>query len=168
MNTTPSIDDLLEGLIFAISDDIIPSLGDAKAYATAAMMQSVLQEIRQLLPVFDAYLVDEHNGMTRTLRDAAAALGDASGEAADHVRERASTLGQWSDLPAPPDREATTAAHRALGEALVATMLDLDVLQRASDTRADAALDVVRGHFGPRYLRDVATVLVGAGMLGRG
>ena len=168
MNTTPSIDDLLLGLIIAITDEIVPNLANAKAYATASMMQSVLQEIRQMLPVLDTYLVDEHNGMIRTLRNAAKALGDAAGEEADRIRERASTLGQRDDLPAPPDHDAIASAHRELGEALVANVRDLDVLQRAGDTRADAALDEIRAHLLPRYVRDVATVTVGAGMVGRG
>ena len=168
MNTTPSIDDLLLGLIIAISDEIVPNLANAKAYATASMMQSVLQEIRQMVPVLDTYLVDEHNGMARTLRDVAAALSDVPGPAADRIRERAATLGQRDDLPAPPDHESIAAAHRVLGEALVANVRDLDVLQRAGDTRADAALDKIRAHLLPRYVRDVATVTVGAGMVGRG
>lgn len=168
MNTSPSIDDLLSGLIVAISDEIVPSLANAKAYATASMMQSVLQQIRQMLPVYDAYLVDEHNGMTRALRDTAAAIEGVAGPQADRVRERASTLGQRADLPATPDRAQIATAHRELGESLVATLTDLDVLQRAGETRADMALDVVRSHFGPRFQRDVATILVGAGMVGRG
>lgn len=168
MNTTPSIDELLAGLIAAISGEIMPNLANATAYATAAMMQSVLQEIRQLLPVFDSYVVDEHNDMTRTLRDTAAALDGVAGDEADRIRGLAASLGQWPDLPAPPDREAIAAAHRALGESLVATMIDLDVLQRAGETKADTALQIVRGHFGPRLVRDVETITVGAGMLGRG
>ena len=168
MNTSPSVDDLLAGLIAAISDDILPNVANAKAYATGMMMQSVLQQIRQVLPVYDGYLVDEHNDMTRTLRDAAAALGDATGPEADRIRERAAHLGHWADLPAPPEMAAIATAHRVLGDALVATVADLDVLQRAGDTRADDALQVVRGHYGPRYLRDISTILVGAGMLGRG
>ncbi len=168
MNTTPSIDDLLLGLIIAISDEIVPNLANAKAYATASMMQSVLQEIRQMVPVLDTYLVDEHNEMIRTLCNAATALGDAAGEEADRVRMRASTLGQWADLPSPPDHDAIASAHRELGEALVANVRDLDVLQRVGDTRADAALDEIRAHLLPRYVRDVATVTVGAGMVGRG
>jgi hypothetical protein len=168
MNTTPSIDDLLHGLIVAISDEIVPNLANEKAYATASMMQSMLQEIRQLLPVFDIYLVDEHNDMIRTMRDTAAALGAVEGAEADRIRERAATLGTWADLPAPPDHQGIASAHRELGQALVDTMIDLDVLQRAGETSADAALDVVRGHFGPRYVRDTATIVVGAGMLGRG
>ncbi len=168
MNTTPSLDDLLSGAIAAISDDIIPNLGDAKSAATAMMVQSVLQQIRQMLPVYDDRLVDEHNGMTRTIRETAVCLDGVDGDQADRIRERATTLGQWADLALPPDRDVIIAAHRALGESLVATLVDLDVLQRAGETRADTALEVLRAHFGPRYVRDTATILAGAGMLGRG
>lgn len=167
MNTSPTVDDLLAGLIVAIGDDIVPNVTNAKAAATAMMMQALLQSIRQVLPVYHANITDEHNAMTRTLRETADVLGGAIGPEADRIRARAAELGAWVDLPAPPDQAATMAAHRTLSEALWDTIADLDVLQRAGDHRADAALQVVRGHLGPRYMRDVATVVVGAGFIGR-
>ena len=168
MNTSPSIDDILEGIIQVIDAEIVPSLNNEKANATTAMVQALLQGVRQLLPVYDTYLVDEHNDMTRTLRDVAGELREAGGPAADRIRERAATLGAWADLPAPLDRGEVMAAHRELGRALEATMIDLDELQRAGDDRADAALQIVCGHLAPRYARDVATSLVGEGFVGRG
>ena len=60
------------------------------------------------------------------------------------------------------------AAHRALGLALQDDMIDLDELQRAGDTDADVALDVIRAHLGPRLVRDVQTFLVGDALVGRG
>ena len=168
MNTTPSIDDLLAGVIMGIDDDILPSLGNPKAQATAVMMQSILQGIRQLLPVHDQHLVDEHNAMTTVLRDTAHTLGDIEGPAADRVRDRASTLGQLDDLPAPIDRAAVAETHRELGHALEATMIDLDELQRAGETAADDALAVLRAHLAARFLRDVGTFSVGEGFVGRG
>lgn len=168
MNTEPSFDDILEAVIQAIETDIVPALSTAKAHATAAMMQAMLQSMRQTLPVYDAYLVDEHNDMTRTLRDVADTIGAVEGPAADRIRERALTMGRWDDLPAPLDREQVMAAHRQLGHALEASMIDLDELQRAGDANADAALLVIRAHLGPRFVRDVATQAVGGGMLGRG
>ena len=168
MNTSPSIDDLLAGIIAAIDDDIVPALANPKAHATAAMMQSLLQGVRQLLPVYDAYLIDEHNDMTRVLRAMAAELDTVDGEAADRVRARAATLGQLPDLPPPLDRDQLMAAHRELSQALEVSLIDLDELQRAGHRRADAALEVLRGHLGPRYLRDVEAFTVEGGMLGRG
>lgn len=168
MNTSPSIDDLLAGVIMGIDDDLLPALANPKAQATAVMMQSILQGIRQLLPVHDVHLVDEHNAMTAVLRDAAASLGDVTGPAADRVRERASTLGRRDDLPAPLDRSSAVEAHRELGHALEATMVDLDELQRAGASTADDALLVLRAHLAPRFLRDVGTFSVGEGFVGRG
>lgn len=168
MNTTPSIDDLLAGVIMGIDDDILPALGNPKAQATAVMMQSILQGIRQLLPVHDSHLVDEHNAMTTVLRDAAELLGDTTGPPADRIRDRASTLGQRADLPAPMDTSAAVSAHRELSHALEATMTDLDELQRDGATAADEALGVVRAHLAPRFLRDVGTFAVGEGFVGRG
>ena len=46
------------------------------------------------------------------------------------------------------------AAHRELGLALQDDMVDLDELQRSGDTDADATLDVIRGHLGPRLVRE--------------
>lgn len=168
MNTSPSIDQILAGIVIAIDDEILPGLGNPKAYATAQMMQSLLQGVRQSLPVMDDQLVEEHNDMIRTLTATAAALGDATGSAADRIRERAATLGEWEELPPPADRDATIAAHTELGRAIEASFLDLDELQRAGVASADDALQVVRGHLGPRFVRDVKTFCVGEGFLGRG
>jgi len=99
MNTTPSIDELLEGLIFALSDEILPYLNNEKSQATAVMMQSVIQEIRQLLPVFDAYVAQEHNEMTKVLRDVASLVGDIDSDAALRISERGATLGAVADVP---------------------------------------------------------------------
>ena len=168
MNTSPSIDDILTSLIYAISNDLMPNLSNPKAQATAAMMQSLIQELRQMVPVYDSYVVDEHNAMTKVLRDTAAAIEGVTGQEAQAIRQRAQTLGALADLPAPINREKVLVAHRQLGKALEQTIIDIDVLQRAGDPRGDIALDVVRAHLAPRYARDVATVVAGAGMLGRG
>jgi hypothetical protein len=167
MNSSPTADQILEGVLLAIDDEILPALDNPKAYATAQMMQSLIQGVRQMLPVLDEQLVDEHNDMIRTLSDTAAALGDATGESANRIRERAATLGQWDALPPPLDRDAIVAAHLQLGRAIEATFLDLDELQRAGVDAADEALQVVRGHLGPRYVRDAETIVVGEGFVGR-
>jgi hypothetical protein len=168
VNTSPSIDQMLEGVLISISTDIIPNLVNPKAHASAQMMQSLIQGVRQILPVYDQYLAEEHNQMMEVLRDVAERLDGTSGEAAERIRERASTLGQGEEIPIPLDRDAVMAAHRELGFALQATMIDLDELQRAGNTDADAGLDLVREHMGPRIMRDVQTVLVGNALLGRG
>ena len=168
MNTSPSIDQMLEGVLISISNDILPNVVNPKAAASAQMMQSVIQGIRQLLPVYDQYLVEEHNQMMEVLRDVAGAIGGSSGAAADRIRERAATLGQGDEVPIPIGRDVLMDAHRELGFALQESMIDLDELQRAGDTDADAGLELIRGHFGPRIVRDVQTFLVGNALLGRG
>jgi len=168
VNTSPSLDDLLAGVIISIETDIVPELQTMKGHATAQMMQSLLQGVRQLLPVYDAYVTDEHNDMTAVLRDAADALEGVDGAAVDRIRARAATLGQWADRPAPPDRAELVDAHRQLSQALTDTMRDLDELQRTDVAEADAALDVLRGHLGPRYVRDTQSFCIDGGMLGRG
>jgi len=168
VNTSPSIDQMLEGVLISISTDIIPNLVNPKAHASAQMMQSVIQGVRQLLPVYDQYLAEEHNQMMEVLREVAGAIDGSTGSAADRIRERATTLGAGDDVPIPLDRDVVMAAHRELGFALQETMVDLDELQRAGEDDADAALDIVRGHMGPRIMRDVQTFLVGDALLGRG
>jgi hypothetical protein len=168
VNTSPSIDQMLEGVLISISTDILPNVVNPKAAASAQMMQSIIQGIRQLLPVYDQYLAEEHNEMMQVLRDVAGAIEGSSGAAADRIRERASTLGAGDELPIPLDREVVMAAHRELGLALQESMIDLDELQRAGDTGADVGLQTVREHMGPRIMRDVQTFLVGDALLGRG
>jgi hypothetical protein len=172
MNTSPSIDQMLEGVLISISTDIVPNLVNPKAHATAQMMQSIIQGVRQLLPVYDQYLAEEHNEMMALLRDVAARLDGTSGDAADRIRERASNLGSGEELPIPVDREAAVAAHRELGFAMQATMIDLDELQRNGDAAdngsADDALGLIRGHLGPQIVRSAETFLVGDALLGRG
>lgn len=170
MNSLPGPDGLLEGVIIGLEQEVLPFVGNEKAAATVAMMQSILQGVRQMLPVYDAYLVEEHNAMTATLRAAAAALEGVQGAEADRIRERATTMGRLPDLPPPADRGAVIDAHTRLGRALEACVLDLDAIQRNADTVAagDAALREIRAHLAPRIARDAAVVSVSAGMIGRG
>jgi hypothetical protein len=167
MNTTPSIDELLESLIFALGDEILPYLTNEKSQATAVMMQSVIQEIRQLLPVFDAYVAQEHNEMTKVLRDVASLVGGIDSEASLRISERGATLGAVVDVPVPENNDVNS-AHRALGFALQDTLRDLDELQRKGFTVADDALDIVRSYLYPTFVRYANTVSIEGGMVGRG
>lgn len=168
MNTVPSIDDLLEGFIVSIQQEIIPHLVNPKAVATAMMMQSLIQEIRQVLPVFDTTIANEHNQMTATLREVAALLGSTTGPEAERIRDRAASLGSLADVPIPVDQAPVRAAHQQLGFALQDTIVDLDSLQRAGNGDADAALNRVREYLMPVIMNHVAAITVGGGMVGRG
>lgn len=168
MNTTPTIDDILEGLIVALQNEIIPHLSNAKSVATAMMMQSLVQQVRQVLPMMDASIANEHNEMTRTLRETAALLGDVAGPEADRIRERAATLGTLADVPVPVDQAPVREAHTRLGYGIQDTIADLDVLQRAGHASADAALNRVREYLLPTIMQNIAAISVGGGMVGRG
>lgn len=171
MNATPGIDGLLEGVILGLANEIMPFLTNEKAAATAAMMQSILQGVRQTVPVYLPALVEEHNAMTATLRNAADALAGVTGPEADRIRERAATLGSLPDLPTPVALDTTVGVHTELSRALEASISDLDVLQRAGGPEAAAAdrsLDEIRSHLAPRYLRDHLTITVAGGFIGRG
>jgi hypothetical protein len=168
MMTNPTLDDLLEGLIVSLENEIMPHVGSPKAYTMCQMVQSLIQEVRQAMPVYDTYIAQEHNEMTKVLRDVAAALGDTTGPEADRIRTRATTLGTKADVPMPADQEPIRAAHQELGYALQDCITDLDVLQRAGNTRADTALQSIRAHLLPRIVRDVATLTMAGGMAGRG
>ncbi len=168
MNTNPSIDTLLEGFQFALQEEIIPFLANPKAQATAAMMQSLIQELRQLIPVYDKYIAEEHNSMIKVFRECAGKLDGVSGAEAERVRERAAQWGVVQEVLLPPEQEPIRVAHRAMTMALQETITDLDGLQRAGETRADDALNVVRAHLVPRIARDVATVSLEGGFVGRG
>jgi hypothetical protein len=167
MYTRPSIDDLLEGVIVSLQNDVMPAVGNPKAQATVGMMQAVLQQVRQTLPQYEALLIDEHNAMTRVLKEVAAMLGETPGPDADRIRERANTLGARPDYPEPVDKRELSDAHFACSAALTDTIVDLDALQRQGNTKADEALEKVRAHLAPRYVRDVQVMSLGAGMVGR-
>jgi hypothetical protein len=167
----PSIDDMIEGVMLAIQDELVPYLSNEKAVAAAAMMTSVLQGVRQLLPVRLAAQIEEHNDMTRTLREVARLLDGVTGPEADRIRERVAAHGHLPDLPPPPDTDAVERAHHHLSRALEASIADLDVIQRAGGPDgavADAALATIRAHLAPRYLRTMAAMHVGEGFVGRG
>lgn len=168
MNTVPTVDDLLEGFIIALSNEIMPFLNNPKAVATAAMMQSLLQEVRQVLPIFDKTIAEEHNQMTQTLRDVAAKLEGIGGAEADRIRERAASLGSLADVAIPVDQQPIRDAHQKLGYALQDTISDLDVLQRAGETKADEALNRLREFLTPTIINHVTAISVGGGMVGRG
>jgi hypothetical protein len=55
-----------------------------------------------------------------------------------------------------------------LGYALQDTITDLDVLQRAGNTNADAALNTLRSFLMPTIVNHVSAISVGGGMVGRG
>jgi len=168
MMTNPSLDDLLEGLIVSLENEIMPHVSSPKAHVMCQMVQSLIQEVRQAMPVYDTYIAQEHNQMTQVLRDIAAALGDSAGPEADRIRQRANTLGAKADVPMPADQEPIRTAHQELGYALQDCITDLDVLQRAGNGRADTALQSIRAHLLPRIVRDVETLTIAGGMAGRG
>jgi hypothetical protein len=168
MNTTPSIDDLLEGLIVALQNEIIPHLSNAKSVATAMMMQSLIQQVRQVLPMLDASIAHEHNEMTRTLREVAALLGDVPGPEADRIRARAASLGSLANVAVPADQTPVREAHAQLGYGLQDTISDLDVLQRGGHASADVALNRVREFLMPTIMQNIAAISIGGGMIGRG
>jgi hypothetical protein len=171
MNASPGIDGLLEGIMVGLGNEIMPFLNNEKALATAAMMQSILQGVRQSFPIYLAALVEEHNSMTSTLREVGATLSHAQGAESDRIKDRAATLGQLLDLPTPVALEETLRAHTELSKALESTIGDLDVIQRsgsADAAAADAALNAIRAHLAPRYLRDHLSIVAGSGFLGRG
>lgn len=168
MMTKPLVDDLLEGLIIALENEVIPFITSPKAQSTGLMMQSIIQEIRQILPVFDTYIAIEHNQMTQVLKDMSAAIEGVSGPEADRIRDRAKTLGVRPDVVVPLDQAPIRESHRELGFALQENMTDLDVLQRAGEAKADVALQILRTHLMPCIVRDVETLTVGAGVAGRG
>ena len=78
MMTNPTLDNLLEGLIVSLENEIMPHVSSPKAHVMCQMVQSLIQEVRQALPVYDTYVAEEHNQMTQVLRDVAAALGDSA------------------------------------------------------------------------------------------
>lgn len=168
MYTTPSVQDMIEGIIVSLNNDILPELRSQKAQTCAVMMQTLLQCIGQLAPVQQQLMAAEHNAMTATLRDVAAIVGESSGAAADRLRQRAATLGARPDTAPIPSYDAIATDHRELSQGLVETLEDLDELIRCGNGVAEAALLRLREHLGPRTAQEYGTFIVGQGMAGRG
>lgn len=168
MYTNPSPVDLLEGVIVALQQDILPSVNNEKAQVTTVMMQAVVQQVRQLIPVYLQNLAAEHDAMVRVFRDMAAIVGESAGPEADRMRQRGSTLGTQDQYAPIPALDEVMAAHRALSEALVDSVRDLDVMASNGSEAAEAALQRMRAHLGPRAFSDFSTYVVGEGMAGRG
>jgi hypothetical protein len=169
MWTSPSTQELIEGIIVALNNDVVPDLRSDKAQTAIGMIQVLLQCIAQKTPVEQQAMAAEHNAMTAVLRDVGELAGGKGLAASGRIRERAVTLGGRPDMPAIPSYAEIWAAHLELSKALTATLDDIDELLRAGpNPAAEAALTRLRVHLGPRTAQEFATYVVGAGMVGRG
>jgi hypothetical protein len=168
MYTTPSIADMVEGIIVSLNADILPELQSQKAQTCAIMMQTLLQCIAQLAPVQQQLMAAEHNEMAATLRDVAAIVGESSGAEAERIRQRAQTLGARPDTAPIPSYDEIATDHRELSQGLIETLDDLDGLIRGGNSTGEAALTRLRQHLGPRTVQEYGTFVVGQGMAGRG
>lgn len=167
MLTHPSSDELLEGCIISIQNDILPNLANQHAQVSAVMMQALLQCVRQRLPVEQQVMAAEHNQMIALFRDLGT-LANAESEAGKRLRDRAQSCGASENLPVPPAFDEVVSRYRELSQAVVDTLDDLDALISEGDTSAQEALLKVRTYLGQRTATDFATLVVGAGMAGRG
>jgi hypothetical protein len=167
MFTRPSSDDLLEGCIISLQNDILPNLANEHAQVCAVMMQALLQCVRQRLPVEQQIMAAEHNQITALFREIGP-LATGESEAAARLRERAASCGSHDDLPVPPAFDEVVTRYRDLSQALVETMDDLDTLLDEGEANAQEALQRVRTYLGARTAADFGTLVVGAGMAGRG
>jgi HPt (histidine-containing phosphotransfer) domain-containing protein len=169
MWTSPGTQELIEGIIVALNNDVLPDLRSDKAQTAVVMIQVLLQCIAQKTPLEQQAMAAEHNAMTAALRDIGDLAGGAAGAASERLRQRAKTLGGRPDMPAMPAYAEIWAAHLELSTALTATLEDIDELLRAGpNPAAEAALTRLRAHLGPRTAQEFATYVVGAGMVGRG
>lgn len=167
MYTHPSSDEILEGCIISLQNDVLPHLTNQHAQVAVVMMQAVLQCARQRIPVEQQLMAAEYNQMTAVFRDVAA-LVESDSEAGARLRGRAQACGSQAEIPVPPAFDDVVARYRELSDAVVDTLNDLDILIRAGDEQAQAALMRVRAYLGPRTAADFGTLVVGAGMAGRG
>lgn len=167
MLTHPSSDELLEGCIISLQNDILPHLANEHAQVSAVMMQALLQCVRQRIPVEQQIMAAEHNQLTALFRDIEP-LANAESEAGKRLRDRARSCGSRNDLPTPPAFDDVVTGYRDLSQAVVDTLDDLDALIAAGDAAASDALLKLRTYLGQRTATDFSTLVVGAGMAGRG
>lgn len=167
MLTHPSSDELLEGCIISLQNDILPYLANEHAQVCAVMMQALLQCARQRIPVEQQIMAAEHNQLISLFRDLAP-LANAESESGKRLRERAQSCGSREELAVPPAFDDVVSRYRDLSQAVVETLDDLDTLISEGDQSAQEALLRVRTYLGQRTATDFATLVVGAGMAGRG
>lgn len=168
MYTKPGAADMIDGVLASLRNDIMPELTTQKAIVAVVMMQTLLEGVKQRIPVEQQIMAAEHNQMVALYGQMASTIGAAPGPEADRIRERATTLGAIEALPTLPNYDDLQAAYRELSEGLVATLEDLDVLIQQGSPGAEEALQQMRGYLGPRVVADFTTYFVGAGMAGRG
>jgi hypothetical protein len=167
MFTHPSSDELLEGCIISLQNDILPNLANQHAQVCAVMMQALLQCVRQRIPVEQQIMAAEHNQMTALFRGLRT-LANGDSKAGVRLRERAEACGAQEDVPVPPAFDEVVSRYRELSQAMVETIDDLDELIREGDESAQEALLQVRAYLGARTATDFGTLVIGAGMAGRG
>ena len=168
MYTTPSVADIVDGVIASLMRDVMPELTSQKAVVALVMAQSLLEGIKQRVPIEQQLMASEHNQMTALYRQMARTVDSVRGEAADRIRQRAASLGALADLPVVPNFDDLSTAYRALSQGLVETLEELDALIRSGSAEAEAALQEMRTYLGPRTIAEFTTYFVGAGMAGRG
>lgn len=168
MYTSPSADDMLEAVQIALQKDIAPECTSERAQVAIAMAQALLQSARQVIPVAQQYMVEEHNQMLALYADIAKALEGCSEPEAQRIRQLASDIADRAPLPEMPPYNQIAAAHDKLTEGLVDVVRDLDALIRRGNDAGTEALMRFRAAMGPRIARDFGTIVVGAGMAGRG
>ncbi|MCZ2107997.1 MAG: hypothetical protein LC118_00235 [Dehalococcoidia bacterium] len=168
MYTSPSIAEVIDGVIASLNRDVMPELQSQKAAVAVIMMQTLLEGVKQRVPIEQQMMAAEHNQMTAVYREMAQSIGSATGPEAERIRARAATLGAYPDLPQIPAFDDLARAYRELSQGLVDSLDDLDRLIRAGNAGAEAALEQMRTYLGPRTIADFTTYFVGAGMAGRG
>lgn len=168
MYTRPSPGDIIDGVIASLNRDIMPELTSQKAVVAVIMMQTLLEGVKQRVPVEVQLMAAEYNEMAALYRQMGATIAGSSGPAAEHIRNRAATLGARAELPTVPVYGELLAGYREFSEGLIATLDDLDVLIRSGDARGEAALQELRAYLGTRMASEFTTYVSGAGMAGRG
>jgi hypothetical protein len=169
MWTAPDTQELIEGILLSLKNDVLPDLRSDRAITAITMIQVLLQCIAQKTPVEQQLMAAECNAMTEVLRDIGSIAGGAGGAAAQRLQERATTLGGRDDMPAIPSYADIKASHLGLSKALTATLEDIDEMLRSGpNPAAETALTRLRAHLGPRTVQEFGTYVVGAGMVGRG
>lgn len=168
MYTKPSAADMIDGVLASLRNDVMPELTSQKAVVAVVMMQTLLEGVKQRIPVEQQIMAAEHNQMVGLYGQMASTIGAAPGAEADRIRERATTLGAIEALPVLPNYDDLQTAYRELSQGLVETLEDLDVLIQEGNADAETALLQMRTYLGPRVVADFTTYFVGAGMAGRG
>ena len=133
---------MIDGVIASLMRDVMPELTSQKAVVALVMAQSLLESVKQRVPIEQQLMASEHNQMTALYRQMARTVDSVSGAAAEPIAARTRRNPRRHSLTYPciPNFDDLAPPTGTLSQGLVETLEDLDALIRDGSNEAEEAL----------------------------